>query len=83
MGVPEAAIARRQFRRRGRGGAVGVALFVGVGVMLAMVGDPGNHRSLHGHRAEYGEDVLERFMGLKGAVGEKPVKPDRDPDRGQ
>ena len=32
--------------------AVRVALDVGVGVVLAVFGDPGDHRALHGHRAE-------------------------------
>ena len=64
-------------------GAVRVALFVGVGVVLAVVGDPGDHRSLDRHRAEHREDVLDRLRGLEGAVGEKAVEADRDPDRGQ
>jgi hypothetical protein len=32
-------------------GAVGVTLFVGVGVVLSVVGNPGDNRPLHGHRA--------------------------------
>ena len=39
---------------------VGVALLVGERVMLAVVGDPGDHGSLHGHRAEHGDDRPER-----------------------
>ena len=64
-------------------GAVRVALFVGVRVVLAMVGDPGNHRALDGHRAEHGKDVLEWLGGLEGTVGEETVKADRDADRGR
>ena len=63
--------------------AVGVALFVGVGVVLAVVGDPGDDRALHRHRAEHREGVFERLRGLEGAMGEQAVEADRDPDRGE
>ena len=42
-------------------GAVGIALFVGVGVVLAVVGDPGDDRALDGHRAQHREGVLDRL----------------------
>ena len=58
--------------------AVRVALHVGVGVVLAVVGHPGDHRALHGHRAEHGEEVLGRLVGAEGAVGEHAVEADRD-----
>lgn len=64
-------------------GTVGVTLLIGVGVVLAMVGDPGDNRPLDGHRAKDGEDVLERLRGLEGAVGEQAVKAYGDADRGQ
>ena len=38
---------------------VRIALLVGVRVVLAVVGDPVEHRALHRHRAEHGEGVLE------------------------
>ena len=63
-------------------GGVRVALLVGVGVVLAVVGDPVDHRALDRHRAGGGERVLERLVGLEGAVGEHAVVADRDPDRG-
>src|ERR1700761_7220870 len=51
-------------------------------VVLAVVGDPREDRSLHRHRAEHGEGVLERLRGLERTVGEQAMKADRDPDRG-
>jgi PucR C-terminal helix-turn-helix domain len=68
---------------RGDVGTVGVALFVGMGVVLAMVGHPGDRRSLDRHRPEDREQVLEWLRGLKRAVGEQAVEADRYPDRGQ
>ena len=41
--------------------AVGIALLVGERVMLAVVGDPGDDRALHRHRAGDGEQVLDRL----------------------
>ena len=58
--------------------AVRVALDVGVGVVLAVVGDPGDHRALHRHRAEEGEEILGRLVGPEGAVGQQAVVADRD-----
>ena len=78
VGVPEAAQAAAVADVR----AVRVALLVGVGVVLAVVGDPADHRPLDGHRAEDGEQVLERPVGLERAVGEQPVVADRDPEGG-
>ncbi len=43
--------------------AVRVALDVGVGVVLAVVGDPGDHRALDGHRAERGEERTRSACG--------------------
>ena len=57
---------------------VRVALLVGVRVVLAVVGDPVEHRALQAHRAEHGEGVLDRLVGLEGAMGEHPVEADRD-----
>ena len=64
-------------------GTVGVTLFVGVGVVLAVVGDPGDGGSLHRHRAQHGEGVFGRLRGLEGTVGEKAVEADGDADRRQ
>ena len=63
--------------------AVGVSLLVGVRMVLAMVGNPGDHGSLHGHRAEHGEGIFQRLEGLKGAVREQAVKANRYADRGE
>ena len=59
-------------------GAVRITLLVGVGVMLAMVGDPGIDRALHRHRPGDREEVFDRLEGLERAVGEQPVEADRD-----
>ena len=63
--------------------AVRIALLVSVRVMLAVVGDPAHDGSLHGHRAEDREDVLEGLRDLKRAMGEKAVEADGHADRGQ
>ena len=63
--------------------AVRVALLVGVGVVLAVVGDPVDDAALDGHRAEDGERVLDRLGGLERAVGEHPVEADRDAEAAQ
>ena len=60
--------------------AVRVALLVGVGMVLAVVGDPVDHRALQRHRAEAGQYVLDRLVGPEGAVREQPVVADRDAD---
>jgi hypothetical protein len=58
---------------------VRVALLVGVRVVLAVVGHPRHHGTLHGQGAEDRERVLDRLEGLEGAVGEQPVEAERDP----
>ena len=58
--------------------AVRVALLVGVGMVLAVVGDPVDHRALERHRAEDREHVLDRLVGPERAVREQPVVADRD-----
>ena len=40
-------------------GAMRIPLLVGEGVVLAMVGDPGNHRALDRGGAEGGEDAAK------------------------
>ena len=40
-------------------GAVRVALFVGEGVVLAVVGDPGDHRALDRRRAEDRQQAVQ------------------------
>jgi hypothetical protein len=63
--------------------AVRVALHVGERVMLAMVGDPVDHRALHGHRAEHGESVADRSHRVERPVRVQAVVADRDPDRAE
>ena len=82
MGVPEALQHSHHTLAVADVRAVRVALDVGVGVVLAVVGDPGDHGALDGHRAEPREDVLRRLVGSEGAVGEHPVVADGDPRRG-
>ncbi len=64
-------------------GTVRVALFVGEGVVLAVVGDPVDHRSLKRQRAEHRERVAEPAPGLEGAVGEQAVEADGDAERAE
>ena len=59
-----------------------VAVVVGERVVLAVVGDPGDHRALHRHRAEHRDDRAERARGLERAVGEHPVVAERHAERG-
>jgi hypothetical protein len=47
--------------------------------MLAVIRDPGVDRTLHRHRAEDREEVLDRLEGLEGTMGQEPVEADRDP----
>ena len=56
---------------------------VGVGVVLAMVGDPIEHRALHRQRTEYRERPLEPRIRPKRAMREQSVKADRDPQPGE
>ncbi len=51
-----------------------IALLVGVGVVLAVVGHPVEHRALDRERARDREGVLQRGFRLEGAVGEHPVE---------
>ncbi len=62
--------------------AVRVALLVGVGVVQAMVCDPGDRRSLDRHRSCDRKGVLDRLARLKRAVGEQAVIADRDAEAG-
>ena len=76
VGVPQAAQAAAVSDVR----AVRVALLVGVRVVLAVVGDPIQHRALDRQRAEDRERALEPRVGLERAVGQQPVEADRDAD---
>jgi hypothetical protein len=58
--------------------AVGVALLVGVRMVLAVVGHPVDDRALHGHRARDGEQVLDGLGRAERAMGEHAVEADRD-----
>ena len=62
---------------------VRVALPIGEVVVLAVVRDPPDHRPLDRHRAEHGEAVADRPVGLVGAVGEETVEADRDAEARQ
>ena len=57
--------------------AVGVALLVRERVVLAVVGDPLDHRALDGRRAEDGPHRAQRPAGLEAPVGEEAVVADR------
>ena len=57
--------------------AVRIALLVSVGVVLAVVGDPVEHRALQAHRAEHREQVLDALVRLERAVREQAVVADR------
>jgi hypothetical protein len=61
---------------------VRVAVIVGEGVVLSVVGDPVDHRALHRHRAERRQRVLDRPRRVEGAMGEHPVVADRDAEPG-
>src|SRR5450755_2010477 len=63
--------------------AVRIALAIGVGVVLSMISHPIQHRPLDRQRAEHGKRPLEPRIGLKRAVREQPVKPNRHANRGQ
>ena len=54
--------------------AVGVALLVGEGVVLAVVGHPGGHRPLDRHRAHDREPAVHPGLGLEGPVREVAVE---------
>jgi hypothetical protein len=63
--------------------AVRVALFVREVVVLAVVGDPVDRRTLHGHRAGDGECDLEPTLRFKRAVGQHAVVTDDDSNSGE
>jgi hypothetical protein len=60
--------------------AVRVAGPVGEGVVLAVVGDPGDHRPLNRCRTEDREQRAHRPGGFEAPVGEQAVEADGDPD---
>jgi hypothetical protein len=54
-----------------------------MGVVLAVVGHPVDHRSLHRHRACCGEQVLDRLGRAERAVREHAMEADRDAEAGE
>ena len=58
--------------------AVGVALLIGEGVVLAVVRHPRDHGPLDGGRAERGEGEAQPRLGREAAVGEQAVEADGD-----
>src|SRR5436190_2160805 len=60
-----------------------IARFVGVGVVLAMVGHPVRNGALDRGRAENGEDASDQWVSLEAAVGEQPVVAGRDAEPAQ
>ncbi len=60
-----------------------VAVAVGELVVLAVVGDPADHRALDGQRAGDGQRDLHRPVGLERLVREEPVEADRDAVTGE
>ena len=58
--------------------AVRIAVVVGEGMVLAVVGDPFDHRPLDGRRAQDRERAADRRRGLERPVGEQAMEPDRD-----
>ncbi len=59
-----------------------VAVLIGERVVLAMVGDPDDHRALNGHRAHHRQHRADGLGRLQRAMGERPVVAERDPERG-
>src|SRR6185437_6910981 len=62
---------------------VRVALVVGEGVVLAVIGHPVNKEPLDGHRAEHGKRVADGSHRVERAVGEEAVVADGDPEAGR
>ena len=56
--------------------AVVIAAVVGVGVMAAVVGDPGEQRALKRHGADGAEQISDPGLGLKALVREIAVEAD-------
>ena len=78
VGVVEAAEARAVADVR----RMRIALLVGMGVMLAMVGDPGDHGALDGERAGDGKRIGGGLVGGERAMGQQAVIADRDAEGG-
>ena len=77
VGVPQAGQRPAQAPAGAHVRAVRVALLVGERVVLAVVGDPVDHRPLHRHRAQHGEHGPDPADGLERAVGEQAVEAHR------
>jgi hypothetical protein len=57
-----------------------LAVFVGAVVVLAVIGDPLDHRTLYGERSENRERIPHGRVRLERAMGEQPVEADGDSD---
>jgi hypothetical protein len=80
--VPEAADRAGEALAGVRMGRVRIALRVGVGVVLAVVGDPLDDRALHRPAAHDRQQVAHARGRLERAVGQQAVVADRDAEAG-
>jgi hypothetical protein len=58
---------------------MGVASAIREAMVLPVIGNPANHRSLYGHAPSYREHHLHPTLRAKGTVREEAVESDRHP----